>query len=217
MLDNVNKAFDLLKLFLHLGTIALLHQELTKTFCCLFLNWYHGSLINLRHGYSGGVQVCDLCGCQINWLIRLELSFQMDSVEKLNALLDACSKLGIETSPRIVGDVGIIPLFSWYHKVVDRSLWWNNVFLWLFYSQLCQTYAFEFSYTVVYSVAEFWHGERYKWHSNSITWDGKIINDWLDNSLPNCFWWPIILFVTWDDLSMLLQFLKQLVIWSFLF
>ncbi|CAD5176286.1 unnamed protein product [Musa acuminata subsp. malaccensis] len=45
----------------------------------------------------------------------------MDSVEKLNALLDACSKLGIETSPRIVGDVGIIPLFSWYHKSFDTE------------------------------------------------------------------------------------------------
>ncbi|KAJ8513742.1 hypothetical protein OPV22_004176 [Ensete ventricosum] len=44
-----------------------------------------------------------------------------DSVEKLNALLDACSKLGIETSPRIVGDVGIIPLFSWYHKSFDTE------------------------------------------------------------------------------------------------
>ncbi|RRT53658.1 hypothetical protein B296_00026816, partial [Ensete ventricosum] len=47
---------------------------------------------------------------------KVENFVRWDSVEKLNALLDACSKLGIETSPRIVGDVGIIPLFSWYHK-----------------------------------------------------------------------------------------------------
>jgi hypothetical protein len=43
--------------------------------------------------------------------------FQMDSLEKLTALLDACSELGVDTGPKTIGDLGIIPLFSWYHKV----------------------------------------------------------------------------------------------------
>jgi hypothetical protein len=38
-------------------------------------------------------------------------SFQMDSLEKLTALLDACSELGVDTCPRTIGDLGIIPLF----------------------------------------------------------------------------------------------------------
>jgi hypothetical protein len=42
----------------------------------------------------------------------------MDSLEKLTALLDACSELGVDTGPRTIGDLGIIPLYSWYHKVV---------------------------------------------------------------------------------------------------
>jgi hypothetical protein len=42
----------------------------------------------------------------------------MDSLEKLTALLDACSELGVDTGPRMIGDLGIIPLFSWYHKVI---------------------------------------------------------------------------------------------------
>ncbi|ONK56576.1 uncharacterized protein A4U43_C10F10260 [Asparagus officinalis] len=45
----------------------------------------------------------------------------IDSLEKLNALLDACSDLGVETSPRIVEGLGIIPLFSWYHKSFDTE------------------------------------------------------------------------------------------------
>lgn len=50
------------------------------------------------------------------------ISFQMNSLEKLNALLDACSELGVETGPRTIDGLGIIPLFSWYHKVVDLLL-----------------------------------------------------------------------------------------------
>lgn len=42
---------------------------------------------------------------------------QLDSLEKLNRLLDACIRLGVETSPVIIDDLGIIPLFSWYHEV----------------------------------------------------------------------------------------------------
>jgi hypothetical protein len=47
--------------------------------------------------------------------------FQMDSMEKLNALLDACSELGVDTGPKTIGDLAIIPLFSWYHKVAYFS------------------------------------------------------------------------------------------------
>ena len=43
-------------------------------------------------------------------------------MEKLTALLDACSELGVDTGPRTIGDLGIIPLFSWYHKVAYFSL-----------------------------------------------------------------------------------------------
>ncbi|CAL4917316.1 unnamed protein product [Urochloa decumbens] len=49
------------------------------------------------------------------WL-RREGGRYMDSLEKLTALLDACSELGVDTGPRMIGDLGIIPLFSWYHK-----------------------------------------------------------------------------------------------------
>ncbi|XP_039808404.1 uncharacterized protein LOC120675418 [Panicum virgatum] len=34
----------------------------------------------------------------------------MDSLEKLTALLDACSELGVDTGPRMIGNLGIIPL-----------------------------------------------------------------------------------------------------------
>jgi hypothetical protein len=49
----------------------------------------------------------------------------MDSLEKLTALLDACSELGVDTDPRTIGDLGIIPLYSWYHKVVDFFLYFT--------------------------------------------------------------------------------------------
>lgn len=45
--------------------------------------------------------------------------FQLDSLEKLKALLDACSDLGVETSPKVIEGLGIIPLFSWYHEVIS--------------------------------------------------------------------------------------------------
>uniref|UniRef100_A0ACD5TP12 Uncharacterized protein n=1 Tax=Avena sativa TaxID=4498 RepID=A0ACD5TP12_AVESA len=54
------------------------------------------------------------------WL-RREGGRYMDSVEKLNALLDACSELGVDTGPKTIGDLGIIPLFSWYHKSFDKE------------------------------------------------------------------------------------------------
>ncbi|XP_044465450.1 acyl-carrier-protein phosphodiesterase PptH-like isoform X2 [Mangifera indica] len=40
----------------------------------------------------------------------------LDSLEKLNKLLDACRGLGVETNPVVIDGVGIIPLFSWYHE-----------------------------------------------------------------------------------------------------
>ncbi|KAK4742876.1 hypothetical protein SAY87_000877 [Trapa incisa] len=45
----------------------------------------------------------------------------IDSVEKMGKLLDACRKLGITTEPVITGGLGIIPLFSWYHKSFDQE------------------------------------------------------------------------------------------------
>ncbi|XP_058097785.1 uncharacterized protein LOC131242868 isoform X2 [Magnolia sinica] len=52
---------------------------------------------------------------------RFEGEKYPDSIEKLNALLDACSRLGVETNPRIVDGLGIIPLFSWYHESFDKE------------------------------------------------------------------------------------------------
>ncbi|XP_056692507.1 uncharacterized protein [Spinacia oleracea] len=40
----------------------------------------------------------------------------LDSLDKLNALLHACGELGVESNPLIIGDLGIIPLFSWHHE-----------------------------------------------------------------------------------------------------
>ena len=47
---------------------------------------------------------------------------QLDSLDKLNALLHACDELGVESNPLIIDDLGIIPLFSWYHEVNRRFL-----------------------------------------------------------------------------------------------
>lgn len=58
---------------------------------------------------------------------RREGDSYLDSLEKLNALLRACSDLGVETSPRIVDGLGIIPLFSWYHKSFDKEKDITNV------------------------------------------------------------------------------------------
>ncbi|XLS59931.1 hypothetical protein HN51_009686 [Arachis hypogaea] len=45
----------------------------------------------------------------------------VDSVEKLDKLLAACKALGVETQPMVIGELGIIPLFSWYHESFDRE------------------------------------------------------------------------------------------------
>ncbi|KAF8398641.1 hypothetical protein HHK36_014496 [Tetracentron sinense] len=49
---------------------------------------------------------------------RREGENYLDSIEKLNTLLDACRGLGVQTSPKVVDGLGIIPLFSWYHEVI---------------------------------------------------------------------------------------------------
>jgi len=48
----------------------------------------------------------------------LRIFLQVDSLEKFNKLLDACKRIGVETNPTVVGALGIIPLFSWYHEVI---------------------------------------------------------------------------------------------------
>lgn len=48
-----------------------------------------------------------------------EISF--GSLEKLEKLLDACKRLGVKTDPVVIGSLGIIPLFSWYHESFDRE------------------------------------------------------------------------------------------------
>ncbi|XVF53710.1 hypothetical protein PTKIN_Ptkin05aG0120700 [Pterospermum kingtungense] len=40
----------------------------------------------------------------------------LDSLEKLNKLLNACRQLGIEINPAVIDGFRIIPLFSWYHE-----------------------------------------------------------------------------------------------------
>ncbi|KAJ8420238.1 hypothetical protein Cgig2_019836 [Carnegiea gigantea] len=45
----------------------------------------------------------------------------LDSLDKLNALLDACGELGVESTPMKFLDLGIIPLFSWYHESFDKE------------------------------------------------------------------------------------------------
>lgn len=44
--------------------------------------------------------------------------YQTSSLEKLTALLDACREIGVEMGPKTVDGLGIIPLYSWYHKVI---------------------------------------------------------------------------------------------------
>ncbi|XP_068640387.1 uncharacterized protein [Aristolochia californica] len=52
---------------------------------------------------------------------RREGESYFNSLEKLHALLDACKALEVETGPRNIEGLGIIPLFSWYHKSFDRE------------------------------------------------------------------------------------------------
>jgi hypothetical protein len=48
------------------------------------------------------------------WLIVC--MFQMDSLGKLDKILELCYRLGVETKPKMINGVGIIPLYSWYHQ-----------------------------------------------------------------------------------------------------
>ncbi|KAI3473617.1 hypothetical protein Pfo_031422, partial [Paulownia fortunei] len=52
------------------------------------------------------------------WL-RREKTDYLGSLDKLDKLLDACQKLGVETKPSIVDGLGLIPLYSWYHESFD--------------------------------------------------------------------------------------------------
>ncbi|KAL3512964.1 hypothetical protein ACH5RR_025681 [Cinchona calisaya] len=45
-----------------------------------------------------------------------------DSLQKLEKLLDACQRIGVETKPVILDGLGIIPLISWYHESFDREM-----------------------------------------------------------------------------------------------
>eukprot|EP00249_Psilotum_nudum_P005849 c19277_g2_i4 orf=64-945(-) len=45
----------------------------------------------------------------------------IDSLKKLESLLSTCDLLGVETKPRIVNGIGIIPIFSWYHQSFDKE------------------------------------------------------------------------------------------------
>ncbi|PIN24851.1 hypothetical protein CDL12_02432 [Handroanthus impetiginosus] len=54
------------------------------------------------------------------WLRREKIDY-LDSLDKLNKLLSACHKLGVETKPRIVDGLGLIPLYSWYHESFDEE------------------------------------------------------------------------------------------------
>ena len=52
----------------------------------------------------------------------LLIFLQVDSLEKLNKLLDACERIGVETNPTVIDEIGIIPLFSWYHEVITSKV-----------------------------------------------------------------------------------------------
>ncbi|KAG8368682.1 hypothetical protein BUALT_Bualt15G0071100 [Buddleja alternifolia] len=54
------------------------------------------------------------------WL-RREKSDYLDSLDKLDKLLEACQRLGVETKPSVVGGLGLIPLYSWYHESFDEE------------------------------------------------------------------------------------------------
>ncbi|KAL2939261.1 hypothetical protein RDABS01_023495 [Bienertia sinuspersici] len=50
-----------------------------------------------------------------------DLWCRKEGEEFLNGLLHACDELGVESGPLILGDLGIIPLFSWYHESFDTE------------------------------------------------------------------------------------------------
>eukprot|EP00250_Pteridium_aquilinum_P016098 c22939_g1_i3 orf=100-801(-) len=52
---------------------------------------------------------------------RGNIAENMHSLEKLRRLLEICYRLGVETEPKVVKGVGIVPLFSWYHQSFDKE------------------------------------------------------------------------------------------------
>lgn len=60
---------------------------------------------------------------------RREEEDSLNSLDKLNKLLDACKRLGVQTSPMIIDGLGIIPLFSWYHESFDKEEDITEVFI----------------------------------------------------------------------------------------
>lgn len=54
------------------------------------------------------------------WLHK-EKDNYIDSLQKLDKLLDACQRLSVETNPSVIDGLAIIPLFSWYHESFDRE------------------------------------------------------------------------------------------------
>lgn len=52
---------------------------------------------------------------------RREREDYLDSLQKLNKLLEACRALGVEINPTVIEDLGIVPLFSWYHESFDKE------------------------------------------------------------------------------------------------
>ncbi|PON53601.1 Calcineurin-like phosphoesterase domain, apaH type [Trema orientale] len=52
---------------------------------------------------------------------RREGQDYLNSLEKLNKLIDACRTLGVEINPKVIEDLGIVPLFSWYHESFDKE------------------------------------------------------------------------------------------------
>lgn len=54
------------------------------------------------------------------WCREVE-SDKMHSLEKLWRIFEICRSLGVETGPKVVKGVGIIPLFSWYHQSFDKE------------------------------------------------------------------------------------------------
>lgn len=72
-----------------------------------------------EHYFRGCLYVLNPSFCNSFSMMKFILFFfQVDSLEKLNKLLDACKRIGVETNPMVIDEIGIIPLFSWYHEVI---------------------------------------------------------------------------------------------------
>ncbi|PON57739.1 Calcineurin-like phosphoesterase domain, apaH type [Parasponia andersonii] len=54
------------------------------------------------------------------WCRREDQDY-LNSLEKLNKLIDACRTLGVEINPKAIENLGIVPLFSWYHESFDKE------------------------------------------------------------------------------------------------